>query len=104
DVVLATAPPAVTSVSPAPSAVGVARTTTVQIVFSEEIDPGTATQVNITLSDGVNAIAGTLQTSNGDTTVTFTPLAQLKDQTRFTLRVASIADRVGKLLQAPYVS
>ncbi|MCU1382351.1 MAG: LamG domain protein jellyroll fold domain protein [Acidobacteria bacterium] len=104
DAVLDTAPPAVIGVSPAPAAVGVARAATVQITFSEPIDPGTATQANITVSDGVRAIDGTLQTGNGDTTVTFRPLALLKDETRFTVRVADIRDRVGKTLTAAYVT
>lgn len=104
DVVLDVAAPAVVSVSPAPSATGVSRTASVQIVFSEAIDPGSATQANVTLSDGVRTIDGTLQTGNGDTTVTFKPLVALKDETRFTVRVSDIRDRVGKTLPAAYVT
>ena len=104
DVMLDTGPPTVSNVSPAPSAIGVARTAHLQVVFSEPIDLGTATQSNISLSDGTGSVTGTIQIGGGDTTVTFTPLAALKDQTQYTARIANIKDRVGKELVAAYVT
>src|SRR5207247_1643610 len=68
------------------------------------IDVGTATQANISLSDGVANVDGTVQVGSGDTTVTFTPLAALKDQTPYTVRVANIKDRVGNALPSAYVT
>jgi len=41
-------------------------------------------------------VPGTDDPSNGDRTVTFKPISPLKDQTRYTLRIAGILDRVGK--------
>jgi hypothetical protein len=104
DVQLDTGPPAVSSVSPAPSASGVARDAKVQIVFSEPIDVGTATQANVSLGDGAANVVGTIQAGSGDTTITFTPLAALKDETQYTIRVANIKDRVGNMLPSAYVT
>ncbi|MEQ1870490.1 MAG: carboxypeptidase regulatory-like domain-containing protein, partial [Vicinamibacterales bacterium] len=96
NIVLDDALPGVASVIPAAASVGVPRNTAVQIVFSEPVDAATVTQANISLVGPVSTVLGTLQLSAGDTTVTFTPLAPLVDQTLYSLTVQRIKDRIGK--------
>ena len=42
--------------------------------------------------------------TDDDTVATLTPLAALADQTRYTLRVRGVLDRVGKMMAADYVA
>ncbi len=98
DVTLDDAPPAIASVIPAASSTGVARNTVVRVVFTEPIDAATATQANISLIGPASTVLGTLQLSDNDTTVTFTPLAQLAADTPYALSIRNVRDRIGKTI------
>ena len=83
-----TGAPTITSVAPADSATGVARTATVSVAFSEAMDAA-ATQAAFTLvraSDGA-PVAGTYAWSG--TTLTFRPSSPLADGALYTARVAT---------------
>ena len=104
DIRLDETPPAVGSVTPAPSSSGVPLDQAVHIVFTEQVDASTVNLTNITLNDGTANVSGTLVLESGDTTATFTPLAPLKESTRYSLRVTGIKDLVGKQLKPDYVA
>lgn len=104
DIRLDETPPAVGSVTPAPSSSGVPLNQAVHIVFTEQVDASTVNLTNITLNDGSANVPGTVVLENGDTTATFTPLAPFKESTRYSLRVTGIKDLVGKQLKPDYVA
>jgi hypothetical protein len=104
DIVLDDAPPAVVSVTPAESSSGVARNSAVQIVFSEPVSATTVSHANISVTGPAGPVTGTLQLSNGDKTVTFTPLALLAEQTRYAVTARNITDLLGKPMTVGFTS
>ncbi|MEQ1871485.1 MAG: carboxypeptidase regulatory-like domain-containing protein, partial [Vicinamibacterales bacterium] len=104
DIVLDEAPPSVTTLTPQASSVGIARNTTVRIVFSEPVSQGSVNQTNVRLTDPTGPVLGTLAVVDGDTTAVFTPLGPLAEQTRYTLTVQSITDLIGKAMPVPYTA
>lgn len=103
DITLDDAVPSVASQTPQASAIGVALNTPVRVVFSEPVSIATVTQANISLTGPAGAVLGTLQLVDGDTTALFTPLNPLVQNTRYSLSVRAIADRIGKLM-TPYAA
>ncbi len=103
--VLDEAAPAVGLTSPTNGAVGASRTSPITIEFTEAIDLATITADNVQVIDpGGSAVAATRSPSNGNRTITVTPLSlPLVDQSRFTIRVANVKDVIGKVMAAPYV-
>jgi hypothetical protein len=104
DIRLDAASPVVAETIPASAATGVAKNATVRVVTSEPIDPATVTTATVTLSDSAGAVAGNVVQSDGDTVITFRPLVALKEQTKYSLRVTELKDRVGHAMKADYVA
>jgi hypothetical protein len=104
DIVLDEAPPAVASTVPAASGVAVPKDQVVRIVFTEPILPGTVTAQNVVLQGPSGVVAYALNVTDGDTVATLTPLAPLKDETRYSIRVDGVNDRVGRVMAASYTS
>ena len=103
DVVFATSiannPPAVTSESPAPNAIGVAPATSVSATFSESIQPGT---LSFTLKDASNNLVPSSVAYNDAThTATLTPNATLNASSTYTANVSGAADLSGTVMAAP---
>ncbi|MEQ1871699.1 MAG: Ig-like domain-containing protein, partial [Vicinamibacterales bacterium] len=104
DIALDAAPPAVSEIEPANGAIQVPRSVAITLTFSEAIDPGTVTAQNVVLTGPTGPVTALLNVSGGDRVVTVTPLAILKDQTNYSLRVQNIVDRLGKPLLNAFVS
>ncbi len=96
DVTLDDAPPSVATLTPLASAVGVPLASTIRIVFSEPVSVGTVNQATVRVAGPAGPVLGTLQVSGGDTTATFTPLAPLQQQSRYTVALEGVTDRIGK--------
>ena len=93
------APPAVTTVSPADGASGVAGGARVTATFERPVDPaGTAIQL-LERTSG-NAVAGTTSYDSTTRTATFTPTAPLADLTGYTASVTARAPS-GATMPAP---
>ena len=103
DITLDEAPPSVTSVSPQPSAIGVARNAVIQIVLSEPVTGESVTQANISLTGPAGPVVGTLQITSS-TTIVFTPVNPLAEQTRYALTVRGLTDLVGKTIAPAFTS
>ena len=104
DITLDDAAPRVATLVPAASAVGVPLSSVIRIVFSEPISAGTISQSNVRLTGSTSTVLGTLQVTDGDTTAVFTPLSPLSQQTRYTLSIQGVTDRVGKALQGTFTA
>jgi hypothetical protein len=90
EIVLDDTLPEVVSVDPIPGAVNVSLDRTVVISFSKPIMPGTVTADSIVLTrDDGETVTGTLDVSNGDTSVTLEPLSALSDEARYTLWISA---------------
>ena len=74
------------------------------MTFSEAISPGTATEATIKVLSPDGPVTGVLQVTDGDTVVTFTPLSLLRDQTRYTIVVSGIEDRIGTAMAGSFTS
>ncbi len=96
--------PSISAADPSNGSVQVARNKTITLTFSEPIDPGTITSDNVTLSGPSGVLPSVLHVTNGDTRVTVTPVSTLRDQTRFTVKVKDITDRVGKTMVNPFTT
>ncbi|WP_426245723.1 N,N-dimethylformamidase beta subunit family domain-containing protein [Nocardioides sp. LHG3406-4] len=81
----------VTGRQPAPGSTGVPRTTAVTVSFSAPIDPGAA----FTVSQGSAPVAGSVTTSEGGRTLTFTPSAALAPQTQVTASLSGVTSTDG---------
>jgi methionine-rich copper-binding protein CopC len=94
-----TTAPTVTARTPAPGASGVARSTTVSVTFSEQVQPAT---VSFVLRDSSNkAVAGTLTYDSVTFRSTFTPRAPLNLLATYTARVTGAKDAAGNTLAGP---
>lgn len=103
-VVLDEADPAVVSTTPTNGATGVARDALVRIEFSEPIDLTTATTTNVRLFSETTEVAGILTPSDGNRVLTFRPLDELADQTRYGLEVSGVRDLLGKPMRAAFTA
>ncbi len=91
-----TAPPAVTSKTPAPGATGVALATTVVAGFDRAVVAGSTSFV---LADaGGNTVAGTMSLDGEGTAATFTPTAALLPATTYTATVSGSASSGGAIM------
>jgi hypothetical protein len=91
-----TTPPTVTSKLPAPGATSVSTTTTVSAVFSEAIQPATASFV---LRDSSNNVVSTSMSYNSTTdTLTLTPSAPLANSATYTATVSGAKDLAGNTM------
>jgi alpha-tubulin suppressor-like RCC1 family protein len=100
-----TTPPGVTSTSPADGATDIATNTVIVIVFSEAMNAATLTAgTTFTLSDGTNAVAGSVSYDAATRTATFTPSSNLSTITTYTATVTTGArDLAGNGLAADRV-
>ena len=96
--------PAVAVVTPASGTAGVPLEQVIALTFSERFNASTVNAANITLSDGAADVPGALMLLPGDTTATFTPVARLKESTRYTIRVKGVKDLIGKTITNDFVS
>ncbi len=103
-IILDDAPPSVRTISPVPGALKVALGQKIVITFSEPVQPGSVNATSVTVSDGTAAIAGTLAPGDGNTTVTFTPVAPLKEQTIYTVKVFGVTDNLDRPMVKPFVA
>ena len=104
-IVLDNSPIAVESVTPANNAVNVPRNSTVQILFSEAVDPTTVNSGSIKLKNGSVQVSASSAISNEGKTVTLTPNQILADTTFFTLEITTaVKDINGVALEEPFTS
>ncbi len=96
--------PVVAQITPAASSTGVSHSQSITIAFSERVNAATVNAANVTVGDATGLVAGSLVLSDGDKTATFTPLATLKDQTKYSVRVTGITDLVGHAMSSDFVS
>ena len=104
DITLDASAPVVSDMTPAPSSTGVLKNTSIKIVMSEPVDPAGVNTTNVTLSDANGAIASSVTLTDGDKTITLTPLSLLNEQTKYSLRVKALQDRVGHVMRAEFVA
>lgn len=104
DITLDDLPLAVSSSTPAPSAIVIATSQAIQVLFNKPIDFSTATAANISLSGPSGVVPSTLSVGSGGSTVTLTPAAALADDTGYALRVTGIKDVFGRTLASDYVA
>jgi hypothetical protein len=96
-----TAPPTVSSTTPADNAIDVAVNTSITATFSEAMDASTITTATFFVDDGSSNIAGTVTYS--DTTAKFTPTTDLDYDTTYTATITIDAkDLAGNPLQDDY--
>jgi len=98
-----TTPPTVASTAPANTATGVAIATSVTATFSEAMRASTINTTTFTLSDGTNAVSGTVTYDSDTKTATFTPTSALAYSTTYTATITTgVKDLVGNALAADY--
>ncbi|MGE3138879.1 MAG: Ig-like domain-containing protein [Thermoleophilia bacterium] len=95
--------PAVSSVTPADGATGVAAGSDVVVTFSEPVATATLPgSVTLVPEGGDGPVAGTVTASAGNTVVTLNPAAALAAGTRYTATVSTaVTDTAGNHLAAP---
>jgi len=93
-----TAPPTVTTKTPAAGATGVATSTTVKAVMSERLQPASST---IVVTGPSGAVAGSTSYDDPSTTVTFTPAAALAASTTYSATLSGSTDLAGNVITAP---
>jgi hypothetical protein len=98
-----TTPPTVSSVSPAADATDVAIDTTVSVTFSEAMDESTITTGSFTLVADSTSVSGSVSYNSGTYTATFTPSADLPEDTACTATLSTaITDAAGNPLVSAY--
>lgn len=98
-------PPTVVSTTPAAAATQVAPGATLQVVFSEAMDPITMTSANFQLQDAQgNPIPGTLTYSGASATLTFQPSGGLLPLATYTATVkGQVKDFLGNTMGPDYL-
>ena len=104
DITLDASAPVVSEMVPAPSSTGVLKNTSIRVVMSEPVDPALVNTTNVTLSDANGIVASSVTLTEGDKAITLTPLALLSEQTKYSLRVGALRDRVGHPMRAEFVA
>ena len=98
DLILDEAMPVVVAITPTNGAVNLPVTQTIQVLFSEAIDPATFTAGNRSVSSATGTVNGLWNLVN-DHLAIFTPSAPYKDFAQITVRIKTgVKDRVGKRL------
>ena len=97
--------PTVTSTFPGNAATGVVTNTRITATFSEAMSPATIIGTTFTLTGpGATAVAGAVTYAVGARTATFTPTANLADNTSYTATITTGArDLAGNALAANYI-
>jgi len=91
--------PTIASRSPEEGATGVAVSTTIEVGFSEALDPDSVGASSVTLSDGSNDISGSVALASNNSTIVFTPGADLDGETTYTVTVSgTVTDVAGNAL------
>ena len=88
-------PPATIDVSPAAGANGIALSSVVRIRFSEPIDPSKFRGPPVIVTRGGVPVAGRTEYTLGNTTIVFTPAAQLAENTEYQVQVEAATDLAG---------
>jgi hypothetical protein len=101
-------PPAVMSVTPAPSATGVAIAATLNATFSEPVVAATINATTFTVRDAAsNPVAGSVSYNAGTVSATFTPSSPLAFATVYTATIrggaSGVQDLAGNAMAADYV-
>jgi hypothetical protein len=100
-------PPVVSSVSPANAATGVAVSSTVLMVFNENMDPNTISGSTIELRNSSNAlVSATVTYDASTTTATLTPTGMLTNSQTYSAKIksgsAGVKDAAGNALASDY--
>lgn len=105
DVVLDEAPPRVSSVTPLPAAVAVARAQAIVLLFSEGIDRASINQQSVQLvGPGGPVLFDQPVYRAGDSEVVLQPSSPLQAETVYTLTVTGVRDRAGRPMAMPFSS
>jgi Domain of unknown function (DUF4082)/Bacterial Ig-like domain/Bacterial Ig domain/Abnormal spindle-like microcephaly-assoc'd, ASPM-SPD-2-Hydin len=100
-----TTPPSVSTVSPTAGATGVSTISSVNIVFSEAINPGTVTATTVQLlAPGNSPVASTVTYSASSKTATLQPNLGLASTTTYTVMVNGVKDLAGNTMTANFTS
>ena len=91
-------PPTVQTVSPAAGATDVSTAASVQVTFSEPIDPTSVTATAF----AVGSVSGAIDASG--TNATFTPDAPLDPGASYTVTVTGVRDTAGNAMASPFTS
>ena len=95
------APPAVTSVTPADGATGVAVSVTPTVTFSQAVTPST---VSFTLKDSSGTtVPGSVSFNTANTVATFTPTSSLANSSTYTATVSGAQNSNGTAMASAYV-
>lgn len=94
--------PIVTVSNPVNNAVNVAVTQKVVITFNEDMDASTLSALNLSLKQGVTAVAGTVTSTA--TSITFTPTASLETEKVYTATLTTgVKDMAGNAIAANHI-
>jgi hypothetical protein len=100
DITLDETPPAVGAFSPADGTINVPRAPEIRITFTEPVNRATVNPTTIVLAGPVGPVTGEITFPDGfnDTVVLFRMIGagQLASQSRYSIRVSGIEDRLGK--------
>jgi uncharacterized repeat protein (TIGR03803 family) len=97
-----TTPPTVSSTDPPNAATGVPTNQSVQVTFSEAMDPSSINTTTVTLQQGATPVPGTV--TYAGTTATFTPSSALTSGTAYTATITTGAkDLAGNALLTNFV-
>jgi hypothetical protein len=96
--------PTVTATSPASGAASVPVASSIAVTFSKAINTATANTLNVVLSTGGTAVAGSVSASGSG--LTFSPSAALKPNTPYllTLRAGGVSDLAGNTLASAFTA
>ncbi|MEO8677871.1 MAG: carboxypeptidase regulatory-like domain-containing protein, partial [Vicinamibacterales bacterium] len=104
DIVLDEAPPSVASISPQASTIGIPLNAIVRLEFSEPVNLASLTPATVSLTGPSGPILATRQVSGDDNVVVLTPLAPLVQNTRYSVTVRGLTDRIGKTMASPFTA
>jgi hypothetical protein len=91
--------PTVTSTSPAGSATGIARNSTIRATFSEAMNPATIGAATFTLKNGSTSVSGTVTYDIPTKTATIAPESLLAEETEYTATVTTgVTDEAGNAM------
>jgi hypothetical protein len=82
-------PPVATAITPTPGAINVPITTVISAGFSEAMNPSTITTATFTLAGPSGAVAGSVTYSATGSVATFTPSANLANNTAYTATITT---------------
>src|SRR4030067_3074226 len=95
-------PPTVSSTNPSGGATGIAVNSVISATFSEAMNSSTINTSTFTLSGNSNPVSGTVGYSG--TTATFTPSANLANNTTYTAAITTgVTDAAGNALSSNYI-